>query len=356
MRAPLIVSCAVRVRVRLVIRCRRGVGTHPQLKAIPLIVYQRGSGLGKGVKVDYPPAESDQSDLPEPKLPIGGSDGGGDDSANYEGAKRSADDVVDMDDGTVANQAATSTLTYGLSAERAQSNLAVVGTVCGLLGIPLPRQSLGLVVEEVIDHLLVADPHHREAVYRDLFLQKKALVYELLQVLDVDMGPLTATLNYSVSATTIDDCMTSATTATPEARVECYKAKANHLLRAWYANRDDELEARVTRNVLINLGVTLVALALVLGLVQRYSLANPRAVPAYVWRAGAVPLARRLIRAGHALARRGLRRPLTINGTALMMTLMVMTVMVMVMVMVTNQGWAMGCRRWRRWTTTARWW
>lgn len=288
-------------------------GTHPQLKAIPLIVYQRGSGLGKGVKVDYPPAESDKSDLPEPKLPIGGSDGGGDDSANYEGAKRSAGDV-DTDDDIVANQAATSTLTYGLSAERAQSNLAVVGTVCGLLGIPLPRQSLGLVVEEVIDHLLVADPHHREAVYRDLFLQKKALVYELLQVLDVDMGPLTATLNYSVSDTTTDDCMTSATTATPEARVECYKAKANHLLRAWYANRDDELEARVTRNVLINLGVTLVALGLVLGLVQRYSLANPRAIPAYVWRAGAVPLARRLIRAGRALARRGLRRPLTING------------------------------------------
>jgi len=237
-------------------------GTHPLLKAVPLIVYRRGSAIGRGVPTEYPPAQSDTSDLPEPTLPIGGAD------AEQTTLRRSRglDKLVQQGASALA-VSRRSLLTDGL-AERAHSSLLdVAGTVCGLLGIPTPRQSVGLVVPEVIDELT---PDRRRAVYRDLFLQKKALVLELFRALDLNTQPLSAFGADTESSVAVDQCDES-----PE---ECYQTLINGLMRAYYNGRQQAFTSRVTRSVLTNLVAGLVVLIGVLCLIQRCSFADPLAV------------------------------------------------------------------------------
>lgn len=288
-------------------------GTHDLLIDIPLIVYQRGSGIGKGIKMNFPPSESDQSDLPEPNLPIGGAD------ADPDTAKRQVPESFRassrLHEGQQNAPRVTGLLTQGLSQERVWNNLDVVGTVCGLLGIPLPRQSAGLLIEQVIDEL-VKDPLHREAVYRDLFLQKKGFVYEYFAALGLNQDQLTSTFDYSHWTQNVtDDCLTTRggnNHATPEAREECYKANANYLLRAYYSNRDRVFSARITRNVFINLAVGALIFAATVFITQRFSFANPLALPKFIkYKLSSV--AKRVYRAGSVTYQR--IRPLSINCT-----------------------------------------
>lgn len=250
-------------------------GTQSELIDIPLIVYKRGSDLGKGIQVTYPPAESDQSNLPDPKLPTGGADG--DTSYSPPGVTTTSK----------RDAPSTSVLTKGLSPERAQSNLDIVGTVCGLLGIPVPRQTVGLVMEEAID-ALVRNISHREAVYRDLFLQKKGFVYEYFKAINADLDQLTSIFDYSSwDRNMTDDCLTNRNGnnyATPQAREECYKSNANQLMLAYYANRDETFTSRITRNVLLNMTIVVTILGIAIAIMQRFSYADPVAIPVFVVR------------------------------------------------------------------------
>ena len=68
-----------------------------------------------------------------------------------------------------------------LSLGGAYSNLDISSTICALLGIPAPRQTLGIFVEEIIEALVPASV--RNVHYHDLYMASRSMVAEYAEML-----------------------------------------------------------------------------------------------------------------------------------------------------------------------------
>ncbi|KAL0234007.1 hypothetical protein PCE1_002510 [Barthelona sp. PCE] len=122
-------------------------------------------------------------------------------------------------------------------------NIDVAPTINALLGLPVPRTTSGVFMDDIMA-LLPNDAARREQ-YHDLFIQK----YEYCKMFFAHNGH-----TYSDKNTTAMDPATNT--------VEQYKDEITALMKAYYQERADTMSTQKLRNILVNILVCLVVLCL----------------------------------------------------------------------------------------------
>ncbi|KAL0234956.1 hypothetical protein GEMRC1_001538 [Eukaryota sp. GEM-RC1] len=125
----------------------------------------------------------------------------------------------------------------------------VAPSVAAILGLPIPRTSLGLVVDEVLE--FITDEEHRHLVYQDLFEQKKKFVTIFAQ-----------TSGYSDKVNS-NDYLSGKITLDSSSEPQAFIDGIDSMLKVYFEVREDYYSMQVSRNVLVSI---LLVIFLIVGL------------------------------------------------------------------------------------------
>jgi hypothetical protein len=155
-------------------------------------------------------------------------------------------------------------LNSATGSEQQICNVDVAPTVAALLGAPVPGQSVGVFVKEVVEAWLTIG--EKVFMYRDLLQQKIDLTQEFLKYLGKEADPEFQRL-IDIDDETEADCQTIGVN-----QAECvviYQNLTDEVLDIYFRARDQAFEIEVARNIFVTVILCVVAM-LILSLIMQY--------------------------------------------------------------------------------------